>query len=252
MKRTVTVLLAVLLCAVIAGCTAGEPEPTAEIAPLVSPSPVPTPVPTPVPPPEELLRAVEDSGYRMDDIPGAQFIVAECSNTDAVLTLYEKAGGVWTECGGPISGKTGKNGVSADKVEGDLKTPAGLFTLGPAFGILDAPETGLSYRQADENNYWVDDPASSLYNTWTELTDGRGWSSAEHLIDYSPQYNYSVVINYNMSPTVPDAGSAIFLHCGSNATAGCIAIGQEDMLSVLAWLDETAAPSILIYSAAVS
>ncbi len=50
-----------------------------------------------------------------------------------------------------------------------------------------------------------------------------------------PVYDYGAVIAYNTSPTVPGAGSAIFLHVsGGGATSGCVALPTSELLAVLA------------------
>lgn len=92
----------------------------------------------------------------------------------------------------------------------------------------------------------MDDPDSPLYNRWVESGDIK-WKSAERLADYPQAYKYAVVINYNMSPTVPGKGSAIFLHCMTGSyTAGCVAVPENDMALILKWLDPAKAPVIII------
>ena len=54
------------------------------------------------------------------------------------------------------------------------------------------------------------------------------------MIDYIPQYNYGMVLDYNSACTY-GAGSAIFLHCKGTGsyTAGCIAVSQKNMIKIL-------------------
>ena len=145
-----------------------------------------------------------------------------------------------------MSGAVGRNGVSEKSREGDLCTPQGLYPLGFAFGTEPVEGLHLEYRVVNADCYWVDDPASAYYNQWVE-SDTVQWDSAEHLIDYPQAYHYAVVIGYNMAPVVPYAGSAIFLHCQTgDATAGCVAIPEEEMLYVLRWLDSDQHPMIWI------
>jgi L,D-peptidoglycan transpeptidase YkuD (ErfK/YbiS/YcfS/YnhG family) len=69
----------------------------------------------------------------------------------------------------------------------------------------------------------------------------------EHLYYETPYYNYAVVIEYNTSPVVQGAGSAFFLHVTDGAaTAGCVAIPQANLVSIMQWLTPAAAPRILI------
>jgi L,D-peptidoglycan transpeptidase YkuD (ErfK/YbiS/YcfS/YnhG family) len=148
-----------------------------------------------------------------------------------------------------IAGYIGKNGLSFDKREGDGCTPAGLFRLGHAFGCRPKPDTAMDYRSVTPVSFWVDDPVSHLYNTWVEGTDNRDWSSAEHLCMYPDSYACAVVIEYNMHPVVPGRGSAVFLHCGTRPTAGCVAVPEDAMYRILKWLDPHMSPCIQITSA---
>ena len=137
--------------------------------------------------------------------------------------------------------------MTADKREGDGKTPKGLFTLTTAFGIQPDPGSGLPYRQVTAESYWVDDQNSRFYNQWVEGTGDKDWASAEHLIDYAAQYAYGAVVDHNTDPIVPGSGSAIFLHCGSRPTAGCVSLPRETVVGILKWLSPEQTPSILIF-----
>ena len=159
--------------------------------------------------------------------------------------MYEKSGSSW-DCVLESDGIVGKNGVSDKSREGDYCTPKGIFPLGFAFGIPSVNGLDIEYRQINGNCYWVDDPDSPLYNQWTE-SSSITWNSAEHLIDYPQAYKYAVVICYNMSPVIPGKGSAIFLHCMTGSyTAGCVAVPEYDMLSILKRLDAGKEPIIVI------
>lgn len=169
----------------------------------------------------------------------------DSAGSSCVVRLYEKNGSSW-EFIRETYGIVGRNGVSDNSREGDYCTPKGIFPLGFAFGT--EPMNGLrcEYRQINENCYWIDDTASTLYNQWVESSDIT-WNSAEHLMDYPEAYKYSVVINYNMSPVIPGKGSAIFLHCMTGSyTAGCVAVPESDMRLILEWLEPAKAPVISI------
>ena len=78
-----------------------------------------------------------------------------------------------------------------------------------------------SWLQVDAQDVWVDDSASSLYNTHQRTPANGRWASAEKLLN-QPAYNYAQVIGYNEART-PGRGSAIFLHVDKGAgTAGCV------------------------------
>lgn len=145
----------------------------------------------------------------------------------------------------------GKNGLSDNKVEGDLCTPKGLYNLGFAFGTKDL-NINYPYYKINENIYWVSDSNSKYYNEWVEITDDKKefpysymhtdskitWSEAEHLIDYPEEYEIAIVIEYNFNPKVANKGSAIFFHLKKKeTTSGCIATNKENLLYILQWID---------------
>ena len=130
----------------------------------------------------------------------------------------------------------GRNGLYKE-VEGDKKTPVGIFKMNTPFGILPAQEGFPSnYIQVDDRFYWVGDSASPMYNRFVRNDIFTEFDSAasEHIIRYTGYYNYCIDTGYNPEGT-PHKGSAIFLHCvvdGQN-TAGCIAIPEADMVTAM-------------------
>jgi len=152
----------------------------------------------------------------------------------------------------------GKNGASQNKMEGDLKTPLGLFKLGPAFGTKNL-KIKYPYIKITENSYWIDDINSRFYNKWVELNgknntnysyiindDKVTWKTSEHLIDYN-EYELGLIIEYNIINPNHKKGSAIFLHIkNKNYTKGCISLDKKDLRYILNWLDWEKNPHILI------
>lgn len=129
----------------------------------------------------------------------------------------------------------GKNGITNDKKEGDLKTPIGEFELGAILGINpEENKNRLEYTQINEEMYWIDDCKSKYYNQLVEISKvEKDWDSAEHLIDYKIQYEYLIEIKTNPN-NIPGKGSAIFLHCTNNCpTAGCVAVDRESMKKIV-------------------
>lgn len=170
--------------------------------------------------------------------------------SDAFLQTYEKTGSVWKRVMAPVQASVGVAGFAApgEKREGDGCSPSGAFSLEMCFGNKPNPGVRLPYRQVDSNCYWVDDPESKFYNTFqTAPADGR-WKSAEDLGLSGSVYNYAAVIGYNTKERTPGMGSAIFLHEWKNPgdpTAGCVAVSEPDLLSVLKWLDPAKSPVII-------
>ena len=160
----------------------------------------------------------------------------------AVVRAYEKNGKIgdaWT-LRFTAEGFFGKNGVKADKLEGDGATPSGVYTFGRAFGVADDPGSTLPYTKVTDRDVWVDDPKSKHYNQFaSKNAPDADWKSAEQLIKYTRAYKYAIAINYNADPVVPGKGSAIFLHCSTgNPTAGCISVPEAAMVFFLGFIDE--------------
>lgn len=134
----------------------------------------------------------------------------------------------------------GKNGLGKIK-EGDGKTPIGIFSIGMALGREKRMKTKLPYVMIYPDLYWVDDPDSFYYN---QLVDnckvGKEWKTAEHLWDYTVEYEYMIEIKYNQE-RIPGKGSGIFLHCSNGGpTEGCISIGKEKVKYLIEHLEPEA------------
>lgn len=153
----------------------------------------------------------------------------------------------------------GKNGLSDNKVEGDLCTPKGIYKLGFAFG-LEELDIEYPYYKINENVYWVSDSNSKYYNEWVEITDIQKqyeysymhsipeieWNEAEHLIDYPKEYELAIVIEYNINPQMPNKGSAIFFHLkNKETTSGCISTSKENMLYIIKWIGNNRAQILI-------
>ena len=203
-----------------------------------------------------VAAAMRNAGLNIKNLAFSQLILVYASGSEAVVTALEKdAAGAWVFCEelNPITGYVGRNGVSFDKTEGDGCTPGGLFAIGYAFGNNEMPETGLDYRKVTGQSYWIDDMNSAYYNQWVEGEENKDWHSAERLSDSKNAYAYAAVIEYNTGQEkIAGKGSAIFLHCGTEPTSGCVAVTKRDMLMLLKWLKSAASsgepPHILIVS----
>jgi L,D-peptidoglycan transpeptidase YkuD (ErfK/YbiS/YcfS/YnhG family) len=168
-------------------------------------------------------------------VSAPQVVLVDSSGSNATVRACRRTSSGYTTDLGPYLGHVGRNGVSANKREGDLRTPTGVFPLRGGFGAYANPGLRVgSWLQVDSRDVWVDDPGSSLYNSHQRTpADGR-WASAEKLLN-QPAYNYAQVIGYNEA-RVPGKGSAIFLHVDKGAgTAGCVSLPTRDLLSVLRW-----------------
>jgi L,D-peptidoglycan transpeptidase YkuD (ErfK/YbiS/YcfS/YnhG family) len=168
-------------------------------------------------------------------------------STTAVLEGWQLDAGTWHRVLGPYTARIGRSGLSTTHHEGDGSSPAGVFTLTQAFGLLSDPGSQLPYRQAGPNDWWVSDASSPFYNTWQVGPPNGRWNPAagEQLaVRGRIAYGYAVVVDYNRAPVVPGAGSAIFVHIGSTPTSGCVAISRAGMVQLLRWLDPARHPAI--------
>ena len=166
----------------------------------------------------------------------------------AILTAYERAGAAWARVGSAMPATLGRTGIipGEQKREGDGHTPAGLHGIGLAFGYEKSLATGLAYRQATDDDYWVDEPSAPSYNRWVK---GKPSVSAERMRRDDGAYEVGAVLEWNTELPVPGRGSAIFLHVWGGRdepTAGCVAMSEADVRRVLAWLDRRRQPVILI------
>ena len=173
----------------------------------------------------------------------------------AKLSVWQRQEGAWKEVFGPMDAVIGRNGLALpdQKKEGDGQTPSGTFHLGTAFGYGTAIDTKLDYRQATSQDFWVDDGESPQYNQWVVGTPQA--KSFEKLKRDDNLYQYGIVIEYNTNPIVPGKGSAIFLHIWRGAgqpTAGCVALSEENLLSLLKWLDRSKNPAIILHKEKLS
>lgn len=137
----------------------------------------------------------------------------------------------------------GKNGINKKK-EGDKKTPTGTYSFTKAFGIKKNPGSKVKYIKLNRYYYWSGD--KKYYNQMIDIRKVRASRLGEHLIDYKPQYNYALALDYNKK-CVYKKGSAIFLHCtGSNKyTGGCVAVKEKYMKKIMKTVGKNA--KICIY-----
>lgn len=212
-----------------------EPEPVEES----DPEPELPSVPDEQQPPT-LLKTLQKADMSFSDLGCEQLVLVISDGNYAVVHCYECTDGLWKLADnlGYMNGHVGKNGVNRNRTQGDYTSPYGLYNLGFAFGNKSDPGTALEYRDVNEYIYWVGDPDSDYYNQWVDSreTGGVTWSEAEHLKDYPNSYAYSIVIEYNMPEPVRNAGYAIFFHCGSGYTQGCVSISENNMVNVLKWI----------------
>lgn len=163
------------------------------------------------------------------------------------IYLLEKDGKIWKPAFPAFAGTIGIKGFASFdmKLEGDGKSPTGIFSLGTAFGDNASTITKMPYRLTTEDDFWVDDVRSPDYNRWIK---GRPQAaSVEKMKRSDGLYRYGIVIEYNMDPIVRGKGSAIFIHRWQGkgkSTRGCLAMPEHQILRLLSWLDPAQKPLI--------
>jgi L,D-peptidoglycan transpeptidase YkuD (ErfK/YbiS/YcfS/YnhG family) len=171
------------------------------------------------------------------------------SSTTATLTAWVREGAGWRSAIGPVTANVGSSGIG-EASETVTRTPAGVFGLTEAFGILASNGTKLPYFKVDDSDWWVSDAASPAYNTHIRCIPGTcsfNEKSGEHLLAAGGVYNHAVVINYNRGPITPGAGSAFFLHVSNGRpTAGCVSVPSDQLDAIMRWLDPGLHPVINI------
>ena len=129
----------------------------------------------------------------------------------------------------------GKKGLKIKKVEGDLATPKGTYLLKKLYYRSDKfkkLETSLPKIKIRKNMGWCNDPKNMFYNSLIKI---RKKVKHEKMYRKDRKYDLVIVIDYNLKKPMPFKGSAIFIHLTQNykPTAGCIALGKNDMLVLL-------------------
>ena len=206
-----------------------------------------------------LATGCSGSAVRLDTtlsdtvVSGNQLLVAmaesQGSTTASVYALERRPDG-WHLYSGPLRSMIGRNGFAppGEKREGDGRVPTGLFPLESAFGYAPSIVSRMPYRQATENDLWVDDVDSPDYNTWVRRgeTDARSFEVMK-LADI--RYSHGLVVGYNRNPVIKGYGSGIFVHVwlyDGYPTSGCVAFDEAELVRILAWLDPAQQPQILM------
>lgn len=187
------------------------------------------------------------------------------SSTTGTLRRYERADAHarWQMVGAPVEVLLGKHGLAwglglhtratetPQKIEGDLRAPAGVFALGTAFGRASREEMRwlrFPYLKLTATTEAVDDPASRYYNRIVDRAQiaRPDWQSSEHMGSISV-YEFGIEVAHNPEH-VAQAGSCIFIHLwpdGKSGTAGCTALHRADLMELLRWIDSKKRPVLV-------
>lgn len=184
-------------------------------------------------------------------------------SSTVTLRFYEKEAGKWVQRGQPWQGRLGKKGLiwgsgihpvpagASIKKEGDWRSPAGVFTLGGAWGyeskIRKHPQ--LFYRQITPRDLWVEDPRSEHYNQHLILDHDPStpWEKKQQMKQTDPAHALKLFIAHNAKPKIiPNNGSSIFFHIwrdgGTKPTAGCTTMAEVRLREFIAQIDPDRRP----------
>jgi L,D-peptidoglycan transpeptidase YkuD (ErfK/YbiS/YcfS/YnhG family) len=200
-----------------------------------------------------------------------QMIVVTTDGWDVdhgTLRAYVRDGAHWKQEGPAADVTVGKHGSAWGvglnppehdgpvKKEGDGRSPAGVFRVGPAFGYADSNPTALPYRGLTASDYCVDVDGSPYYNrivdadTVGEKAVAGATEPMRRDLHFNGDHAYRIgfVIEHN-----PDgrkgAGSCIFAHLWktpTTSTAGCTAMTDTTMERLLGWLDPSKKPVFVL------
>jgi L,D-peptidoglycan transpeptidase YkuD (ErfK/YbiS/YcfS/YnhG family) len=165
----------------------------------------------------------------------------DMNSSKARVQLFERASAVapWRPLSAGTPAMVGMNGLAwgftflrykrageSEKVEGDKRTPAGFFKLGPSFGFAKVKRANYVTIEPGET-VCVEDPASPAYNTITRRSKLAPDTKADNMADTS-LFRNGLFVDYP-SERETRRGSCIFIHIWESpdtATAGCVALPE--------------------------
>jgi D-alanyl-D-alanine dipeptidase len=212
-------------------------------------------------------KAILKSRDWKDSLPTRQLLVVVADGWDNLqgrLYAYNKVGSKWIfQFSNPIV--LGEKGLGLgeglipltidnvpSKKEGDMKAPAGIFSIGTAFGYATYEEAtwiNNSYIRCTDTLICVDDLHSINYNKLVRKdTAIKDYNSHEDMLMEKIYYKWGLFVNYNAAKPIKGNGSCIFIHIWGNdheGTWGCTAMKEDDMVRILHWIKNPANPLLV-------
>ncbi len=194
-------------------------------------------------------------------------IAENWNSSHATLQLHQKTNGKWQPVGPSIPARLGKSGLAWGlglhptpsgatlKKEGDWKAPAGVFTLGGAWGFATdiKRHPKLPYRRVTPRDLWVEDPQHAAYNRHLILPHDpqSTWEKKQQMKQTDPAHALKLFISHNAPPEVkPGMGSSIFFHIwrsgGTKPTAGCTTMAKSELENLIAKIDPSQHPLYIL------
>ena len=180
------------------------------------------------------------------------------------LYKFEKRDGQWSQIGPEHAITIGANGVAWSesphapanaryKVEGDKRSPAGIFSLKQTFGRASDQKAQyllMPYQQIGPNAQCIEDNTSAYYNqiVFDNTQVVPDWTQDDRMLRTDNLYDWGVFVEVNTDKT-PGKGSCIFIHIwrGSDKpTAGCTAMSKRHLTQLVYWLDPVKDPQMAL------
>ena len=136
----------------------------------------------------------------------------------------------------------GKNGSTYNKIEGDKKTPKGIFKIEKLYFREDRikkPLTLLKCIKIKKDMGWCNDVRyPKKYNKLFKIEKNV---KHEKLKRKDFKYDLLIPIKYNFKKPITGLGSCIFIHLTKDykPTAGCIALKKKDFFIMLKLIDKS-------------
>ena len=186
----------------------------------------------------------------------------------ARLRRFERSapGARWIPVGDDVAVTLGRNGMAWGrglhgvslgegpvKVEGDGRSPAGVFAFGTAFAYrpedLWKPSRMPMHRVTDQT-VCVESINSVSYNRIVDINAVAAvdWTSPDRMLRPDGLYRYGLMVEHNAPDTRPGGGSCIFMHLWRRPgapTAGCTAMNEPAMQVILTWMDPAKTPVLV-------
>jgi D-alanyl-D-alanine dipeptidase len=197
-----------------------------------------------------------------------QLVVVQANSWDefkGILFTYERNNPdeAWKEVFDPFPVVLGLKGIAwgqgledyrqpdNQKVEGDKRSPAGIFSLTSVFGYkseVSAQVLHMPYIHVDDQVRCIEDSKSAWYNQIVrEDALSPDWDGADHMLRDDNLYQWGAFVAHN-SDAVEQGGSCIFLHIwrgSEQGTLGCTAMHPDHMVELVYWLKSRKHPLLV-------
>ena len=172
--------------------------------------------------------------------------VVGTGGSSAKMDVWQRGATGWQPVGSGIPTFVGSAGMAPKARDAVPATPMGVYSLDFAFGTEPNPGGGLKYFQTTPDYWWSAD--GPTYNTMQVCKrsdcpfDTSPASGTENL--FIPAYAHALVMGVNKE-RIPGDGGAFFVHTTNGApTAGCVALDDATLVTIIRWLQPGAVIAI--------